>query len=107
SVVYRHLWQHIGKDLPKTAASAHKLSPFDLPNMRSLQTGWKSFVSRPRGGFLSYPSTETSRNPVASLLTDQSWTSFIGARRTSSTNFLRANAPVICLSNNLRFSMSS
>jgi type III restriction enzyme len=33
SVVYRHLWQHIGKDLPKTAAGANKLSPFDLPNM--------------------------------------------------------------------------
>ena len=34
--VYRDLWKHIGKDLPKTGAGAGKLSPFDLPNM--LQT---------------------------------------------------------------------
>ena len=32
TVVYRDLWKHIGKDLPKTAAGAAKLSPFDLPN---------------------------------------------------------------------------
>jgi type III restriction enzyme len=29
-VIYRHLWKHIGKDMPKTAAAAGKLSPFDM-----------------------------------------------------------------------------
>ena len=37
TVVYRDLWKHIGKDLPKAAASAAKLSAFDLPPM--LRTG--------------------------------------------------------------------
>ena len=32
TVVYRDLWKHIGKVLPKTAGGAAKLSPFDLPN---------------------------------------------------------------------------
>jgi type III restriction enzyme len=31
TVVCRDLWKHIGKDLPKTAAGAAKLSAFDLP----------------------------------------------------------------------------
>lgn len=31
SLIYRNLWQHIGKDLPKSAVAAGKLSPFDLP----------------------------------------------------------------------------
>jgi type III restriction enzyme len=30
TVVYRDLWKHIGKSMPKSAASANKLSPFDL-----------------------------------------------------------------------------
>lgn len=32
TVVYRDLWKHVGKDLPKTAAGAATLSPFGLPN---------------------------------------------------------------------------
>lgn len=32
SLVYRNLWKHVGKDLPKSASAAGKLSPFDLPN---------------------------------------------------------------------------
>jgi type III restriction enzyme len=32
SIVYRDLWKHVGKDLPKSASQAGKLSPFDLPN---------------------------------------------------------------------------
>jgi type III restriction enzyme len=49
SVVYRHLWQHIGKDLPKTAAGANKLSPFDLPNM--LRTALSALYSHYEGEF--------------------------------------------------------
>jgi type III restriction enzyme len=30
TVVYRDLWKHIGKSMPKSTASANKLSPFDL-----------------------------------------------------------------------------
>ncbi|SHO61167.1 type III restriction enzyme [Pseudoxanthobacter soli DSM 19599] len=33
SVVYRDLWKHIGKEMPKSASGAGRLSPFDLPNM--------------------------------------------------------------------------
>jgi type III restriction enzyme len=43
TVVYRNLWEHIGKDLPKTAAGAARLSPFDLPNM--LQTALNALYS--------------------------------------------------------------
>ncbi len=32
SLIYRDLWKHIGKDMPKSTAAAGKLSPFDLPN---------------------------------------------------------------------------
>jgi type III restriction enzyme len=49
SVVYRHLWKHIGKDLPKTAAGANKLSPFDLPNM--LRTALAALYSHYEGEF--------------------------------------------------------
>lgn len=42
-LVYRHLWKHIGKDMPKTAAAAGKLSPFDLPN--ELQTALYALYS--------------------------------------------------------------
>ena len=47
TVVYRDLWKHIGKDLPKTAAGAAKLSPFDLPNM--LKTGAERALQPLRG----------------------------------------------------------
>lgn len=49
SVIYRHLWQHIGKDLPKTAAGANKLSAFDLPNM--LRTALSALYSHYEGEF--------------------------------------------------------
>lgn len=32
SLVYRDLWKHVGKDLPKSAAAAGKLDPSSLPN---------------------------------------------------------------------------
>jgi type III restriction enzyme len=49
SVIYRHLWRHIGKDLPKTAAGASKLSPFDLPNL--LKTALNALYSHYEGEF--------------------------------------------------------
>jgi type III restriction enzyme len=49
SVVYRDLWKHIGKELPKTAAGANKLSPFDLPNM--LRTALSALYSHYEGEF--------------------------------------------------------
>ncbi len=49
TVVYRDLWKHVGKDLPKTAAAAGKLSPFDLPNM--LKTALNSLYSHYEGEF--------------------------------------------------------
>jgi type III restriction enzyme len=49
TVVYRDLWKHVGKDLPKTAAGANKLSPFDLPNM--LQTALNALYSHYVGEF--------------------------------------------------------
>ena len=49
SVVYRDLWKHIGKELPKTAAGANKLSPFDLPNM--LRTALNALYSHYEGEF--------------------------------------------------------
>ena len=42
-VSYRHLWKHIGKYMPKSAAAAGKLSPFDLPN--ELQTALYALYS--------------------------------------------------------------
>ena len=47
TVVYRDLWKHIGKDLPKTAAGAGKLSPFDLPN--TLKTALNALYSHYEG----------------------------------------------------------
>lgn len=32
SLIYRDLWKHIGKGMPKSTSAAGKLSPFDLPN---------------------------------------------------------------------------
>ena len=49
SVIYRDLWKHIGKNLPKTAAGANKLSPFDLPNM--LRTALNALYSHYEGEF--------------------------------------------------------
>lgn len=49
SVVYRDLWKEIGKKLPKTAAGANKLSPFDLPNM--LITALNALYSHYEGEF--------------------------------------------------------
>ena len=48
-VVYRDLWKEIGKDLPKTAAGANKLSPFDLPN--TLKTALNALYSHYEGEF--------------------------------------------------------
>ena len=49
TVVYRDLWKHIGKDLPKTAAGAAKLSAFDLPTM--LRTALNTLYSHYEGEF--------------------------------------------------------
>ncbi|MDB5706412.1 MAG: type restriction protein res subunit [Sphingomonas bacterium] len=49
TVVYRDLWKHIGKDLPKTAAGANKLSPFDLPN--TLLTALNALYSHYEGEY--------------------------------------------------------
>lgn len=49
TVVYRDLWKHIGKELPKTAAGAGKLSPFDIPAM--LQTALNALYSHYEGEF--------------------------------------------------------
>jgi type III restriction enzyme len=49
TVVYRDLWKSVGKALPKTAAGANKLSPFDLPNM--LQTALNALYSHYAGEF--------------------------------------------------------
>lgn len=49
SVIYRDLWKHIGKNLPKTAAGANKLSPFDLPNQ--LRTALTALYSHYEGEF--------------------------------------------------------
>ena len=49
SVVYRDLWKHVGKNLPKSAAGAGKLSPFDLPPM--LQTALNALYSHYEGEF--------------------------------------------------------
>jgi len=49
TVVYRDLWKHIGKSMPKSAASANKLSPFDLNPL--LQTALNSLYSHYIGEF--------------------------------------------------------
>lgn len=49
TVVYRDLWKHIGKRLPKSASAAGKLSPFDLPN--ELQTALNALYSHYVGEF--------------------------------------------------------
>lgn len=49
TVVYRDLWKHIGKDLPKTAAGVARLSAFDLPPM--LRTALTTLYSHYAGEF--------------------------------------------------------
>ena len=49
AVVYRNLWKHVGKELPKSAAGAGKLSPFDLPN--TLKTALNALYSHYEGEF--------------------------------------------------------
>lgn len=49
TVVYRDLWKHVGKDLPKTAAGAAKLDPLALPNM--LKTALNALYSHYEGEF--------------------------------------------------------
>lgn len=49
TVIYRDLWKHIGKSMPKTAAGANKLSPFDLHPL--LLTALNSLYSHYTGEF--------------------------------------------------------
>lgn len=49
TVVYRDLWKHIGKSMPKSAAGANKLSPFDLNPL--LLTALNSLYSHYAGEF--------------------------------------------------------
>ncbi|QQV79258.1 DEAD/DEAH box helicase family protein (plasmid) [Sphingomonas aliaeris] len=49
TVVYRDLWKHIGKSMPKTTAGANKLSPFDLNPL--LLTALNSLYSHYAGEF--------------------------------------------------------
>ena len=49
TVVYRDLWKHIGKSMPKSTASANKLSPFDLNPL--LLTALNSLYSHYVGEF--------------------------------------------------------
>ncbi len=49
TVVYRDLWKHIGKSMPKSTAGANKLSPFDLKPL--LLTALNSLYSHYAGEF--------------------------------------------------------
>ncbi|MBY0612428.1 MAG: DEAD/DEAH box helicase family protein, partial [Beijerinckiaceae bacterium] len=49
TVVYRDLWKHVGKSLPKTVAGAAKISPFDLHN--TLQTALFALYSHYQGEY--------------------------------------------------------
>jgi type III restriction enzyme len=62
TVVYRDLWKHVGKELPKTAAGAGKLSPFDLPNM--LRTALSALYSHYEGEFARWQSAGIGVPPV-------------------------------------------
>jgi type III restriction enzyme len=62
TVVYRDLWKHIGKDLPKTAAGAAKLSSFDLPNL--LRTALTSLYSHYEGEFKRWEQVGIGVPPV-------------------------------------------
>jgi type III restriction enzyme len=62
TVVYRDLWKHIGKGLPKSAAGANKLSPFDLPP--TLQTALHALYSHYEGEFDRWQRAGISVPPV-------------------------------------------
>lgn len=62
TVVYRDLWKHIGKSLPKTAAGAGRLSSFQLPNM--LQTALNALYSHYEGEFKRWERAEIGVPPV-------------------------------------------
>ncbi|MEA2831589.1 MAG: type restriction enzyme, partial [Bradyrhizobium sp.] len=62
TVVYRDLWKHIGKGLPKTAAGASKFSPFDLPN--TLKTALNALYSHYEGEFERWRSAGIEVPPV-------------------------------------------
>ena len=62
TVVYRDLWKHIGKELPKTAAGAAKLSSFDLPNL--LLTALTSLYSHYEGEFKRWEQAGIGVPPV-------------------------------------------
>jgi len=62
TVVYRNLWKHVGKDLPKSAAGAAKLSPFDLPN--TLTTALNALYSHYEGEFERWRRAGISVPPV-------------------------------------------
>jgi type III restriction enzyme len=61
-VIYRHLWKHIGKSMPKTAAAAGRLSPFDLPN--ELQTALFALYSHYEKTFELWRSESITVPPV-------------------------------------------
>ncbi|WP_315754450.1 BPTD_3080 family restriction endonuclease [Bradyrhizobium sp. SZCCHNRI2007] len=62
AVVYRDLWKHVGKDLPKTAAGASKLSPLDLPNM--MKTALHALYSHYVGEFRRWEAAGIGVPPV-------------------------------------------
>ncbi len=65
SVVYRDLWKHVSKGpraLPKSAAGAGKLSPFDLPPM--LKTALNALYSHYEGEFERWQSAGIRVPPV-------------------------------------------
>ncbi|MCX5513007.1 restriction endonuclease [Kaistia algarum] len=62
TVVYRDLWKQIGKDLPKTAAGAAKLSAFDLPPM--LRTALTTLYSHYEGEFDRWERASIAVPPV-------------------------------------------
>lgn len=60
SVIYRDLWKHVGKDLPKTAGT--RLSPFDLPN--TLQTALHALYTHYKGEFERWERAGIKAPPV-------------------------------------------
>ncbi|WP_257165526.1 BPTD_3080 family restriction endonuclease [Bradyrhizobium sp. SRS-191] len=62
AVVYRDLWKHVGKELPKTAAGASKLSPLDLPNM--MKTALHALYSHYVGEFRRWEAAGIGVPPV-------------------------------------------
>lgn len=62
TVVYRDLWKHIGKSMPKSAAGANKLSPFDLNPL--LLTALNSLYSHYVGEFEQWQKAGIGVPPV-------------------------------------------